>query len=433
MNKTATGLLLSGVLLTGCARRPEIPVREFFRNPESSAYRLSPKGAQISFLKPSGKSHRLNIFIRPVSGGEGKRVTTEDDRDVWPYYFWKDEDHIVYFVHRPDDSQAQFHVCCLNLKASENQVQDRTPPGFSDIIDELRDVPDKVLVNVAGNACLLNILKGQGQTELVERNPGDVQQWISDPSGNVLAAIAGDNVNLRLLTRPEPHGEFNPVLKMNFRESISPRAYGFDEGERPTQFHFVSGITVLLRAEERKKVFYALSNMRGEKCRDKFALVKIDPVTGQEIEESYSNPDFDVSDIEVSRKGHVICAKFETWRNERKCLDHPTELLYHRLEEHFPNDDVQITAYDNEETKLIVKRSSDQNPGEYYLFEPETGDLKKLGEYAPQLQGHLAPTKPICFISRDKRTINGYLTLPVGRMRTNLPLVVVPHRSEERR
>jgi dipeptidyl aminopeptidase/acylaminoacyl peptidase len=43
------------------------------------------------------------------------------------------------------------------------------------------------------------------------------------------------------------------------------------------------------------------------------------------------------------------------------------------------------------------------------------------------LKGHLAPIEPICFVSRDHRVINGYLTLPLDRKRTNLPLIVVPH------
>lgn len=424
MNDTWRVIFLAGTLLAGCSRRSEIPVREFFKNPDSCAYRLSPNGTQISFLKPSGKSHRLNIFIKPTAGGEAKCVTSEEDRNIAPYYFWKDEDHIVYFVDLVADTNCEWHIRCIDLKANDNPVQDRTPGGFRDIINELRGVPDKILIDVAGNVYRLNILNGE--TELVEQNPGDVQQWIPDQSGDIRAAIVRDGVNLCLQTREAAHAAFHRVLDMDFRESISPKSYDFDETETNTQF--LNGSPALLSVSPKgPTVLYALSNIRGEKCRDKTALVKIDAKTGQEIAECYANPDFDVSDIEVSGKRGVICAKFMTWRNDRKCLDDSTESLYRRLGQHFPNDEVQIKAYDDAEANLVVQRSSDQNPGEFYLFKPKTGHLEKLGDYAPQLKGHLARIQPISFVSRYKRTINGYLTLPLGRKSRSLPLIVVPH------
>lgn len=439
MNKTGIALLLSGALLLGCVRHPEIPVREFFKNPDSCAYLLSPSGKQISFLKPAGKSGRLNLFVQLIAGGEAKCVTSEEDRDVWAKYFWKDDDHIVYFIHLVGDCTGEWHIKCLDLKSNGNQAQDRTPPGFSTIIDQLPRIPDKILIGVGGNACRLNILSGQ--IELCETNPGDVVQWITDQNGDIRAAIAGDSVNLRLLSRPSPQGKFTTILNMDFRESIFPISYNFGEGEQLVPFRFVSGtaapafLSALAKKEApankevqaKEERLYALSNMNGGKCRDKFALVQIDPETGSEKEESYANPDFDVNDIEVSRNRGVVSAKFSTWRNERYCLDDATKSIYDQLERHFRNDDVAIVAYSDDETEVIVERSSDQNPGESYLFKPGTGDLKKLGEYAPQLKGHLAPIEPICFISRDRRTINGYLTLPLGFKHTNLPLVVVPH------
>ena len=49
---------------------PKIPVRDFFRNPESRGYLLSPDGKSISTLGPW--ESRMNIWIRPAGGGEAK-------------------------------------------------------------------------------------------------------------------------------------------------------------------------------------------------------------------------------------------------------------------------------------------------------------------------------------------------------------------------
>ena len=59
---------------------PKIPVRDFFRNPVSRGYDISPDGQTISFLQPW--ESRLNIFVRPVGGGEARRLTSEKDRDI---------------------------------------------------------------------------------------------------------------------------------------------------------------------------------------------------------------------------------------------------------------------------------------------------------------------------------------------------------------
>jgi hypothetical protein len=65
---------------------PKIPLRDFFKNPVSRGYDLSPDGQTLSFLQPW--ESRMNIFIRPTAGGEAKRLTNEKDRDI-RNYAWK--------------------------------------------------------------------------------------------------------------------------------------------------------------------------------------------------------------------------------------------------------------------------------------------------------------------------------------------------------
>ena len=65
---------------------PIIPLRDFFQNPETTGYQLSPSGALIGFLKPV--DNRLNIWVQPKSGGEAKQITDVKDRDIRGF-FWK--------------------------------------------------------------------------------------------------------------------------------------------------------------------------------------------------------------------------------------------------------------------------------------------------------------------------------------------------------
>src|ERR1700759_5095336 len=72
---------------------PNIPLRDFFRNPETTGYQLSPSGELIGFLKPV--DNRLNIFVQPKSGGEAKQITWVKDRDIRGF-FWKGDKYLLY-------------------------------------------------------------------------------------------------------------------------------------------------------------------------------------------------------------------------------------------------------------------------------------------------------------------------------------------------
>src|SRR4029077_12433394 len=72
---------------------PKIPLRDFFKNPESRGYLLSPDGKTLSYLAPW--ETRMSIWVKPTAGGESKRVSSEKDRDIREY-FWKGNDFLVY-------------------------------------------------------------------------------------------------------------------------------------------------------------------------------------------------------------------------------------------------------------------------------------------------------------------------------------------------
>jgi hypothetical protein len=83
----------SATAKTNAALPPKIPLRDFFKNPVSRGYDLSPDGKMLSFLQPW--ESRMNIFVRPTAGGEAKRLTSEKDRDIRSYV-WKGNGLVVY-------------------------------------------------------------------------------------------------------------------------------------------------------------------------------------------------------------------------------------------------------------------------------------------------------------------------------------------------
>jgi dipeptidyl aminopeptidase/acylaminoacyl peptidase len=381
---------------------PKIPLRDFFKNPVSRGYDLSPDGQTLSFLQPW--ESRMNIFIRPTAGGEAKRLTNEKDRDI-RNYAWKGNNFVVYAM--DDKGDENFHQKRVDLKSGE--VKDLTPfPKVrSEIIDDLADVSETdILITLNKrnpeifDAFRLNV--GTGEMKMVAQNPGKVDRWITDHAGVIRAATQTDGVNASLLTRPDEKTPFKTVLTTNFREAVNPQFYTFDN-----------------------KNLYATSNIG----RDKAAVVAIDPSNGKELEKLYENPDVDVAALAYSKKRKVVTfAAFDTWKTERKFFDKQSEAMYKTLAEKLPGYEVEVVANDKAEDKFIVMASNDRSPGSRNLFDAKTGTLTKLVDVAPWLkESELAPMKPIEYKSRDGLTIHAYLTLPLGREAKNLPVVINPH------
>src|SRR5438874_435326 len=336
---------------------PKIPVRDFFRNPVSRGYDLSPDGQTISFLQPW--ESRLNIFVRPVGGGEARRLTSEKDRDIQEY-FWKGNDFVIYGM--DDRGDENFHLKRVKVKSGE--VKDLTPfPKVrSELVDDLEDVSENEILFRMNkrdpkvfDAFRLNV--PTGEMKLVAQNPGNIDRYITDHAGKIRAAVTTDGVNTSLLTRPDETAPFKTVLTTNFREQCAPQFYTFDN-----------------------KAIYASSNIG----RDKSAIVVIDPETAKETQLVYENPEVDVDSLAFSKKRKVLTlASFDTWKLERHFFDPETESIYKTLSDKLPGYEIDVAAHDKAEEKFIVVANNDRTPGSRYLFDKKSGQLTKLVDVAP--------------------------------------------------
>ena len=378
-----------------------IPVRDFFRHPERSNFRISPDGKTLAFLQPYER--RMNIYVQPIAGGEPKRLTNETARDI-PDHFWKGPDRLVYVKDFGGDEN--FHVVAVNKDGSG--LKDLTPfDGVrAEIIDQLRDFPDELLVGLnkrnkeVFDAYRLDLKTGE--LELIAENPGNITSWLADHAGNIRGAQTTDGVNTSFLYRDGASGPFRTVLTTSFRDSFSPLFFTFDN-----------------------KSLYAASNLG----RDKQAIVLVDPATTKEQKVLFEHPDVDVDGLSFSRKRKVLTTiSYVTWKPQRKFLDAETEKLYAALEKQLPGYEFGIQSTTDDEDRFVVAAYNDRTPGARYLYDSGADKLTKLGDIAPWLsETKMARMKPIEYKSRDGLTINGYITLPNGKEPKNLPVIVNPH------
>ena len=410
---TVFALIMTSVMMvygqsesqSGMTKVKQIPLEDFFRNPEKSSYQISPNGEYFSFMAPY--ENRMNIFIQKRGESEAVQLTRETDRDI-AGYFWPNNEQILFV--KDDGGNENYKLFGVNIDGSN-------PVCFTDfenvrtqIIDDLPDIPNEVIIGMnkrnpqVFDPYRLNI--GNGEMEMLAENPGNIQGWMFDHNGKLRVAFAiVDGVNTSILYRETEQDEWKDVLTTSFKESMSPEFFTFDN-----------------------KNVIAASNLG----RDKSAVVEFDIANGKEVKVLYENKDYDVSGVSFSRKRKVITtASYTSWKREQHFFDKETEKLYKRLEKDLGDNEIAITGMNKDETVYIIRTYSDRSLGAYYIYDQNTDKLDKIVDVSPWIdENEMAHVTPIEYKTRDGLTIHGYLTLPKGvTMKTarNLPVVINPH------
>ena len=383
-------------------------VRDFFRKPERSRFRLSPDGKHLAYVARA--SGRLNVFVQGLDAngapeGTATALTNESARDVSDF-FWKGNAHIVYVKDFGGDEN--FHVLSVPIDPTAGAGKDLTPfDGVrAEIVDDLKDDDQHLLLSHnKRDKTVFDVFRvdvATGDAKLVAENPGNIVGWVTDHAGKLRAAVSSDGVDSSLLYRDTEGQPFRTLLTTNFKEAVEPFFFTFDN----------------------QRLF--VNSNRG---RDKKAIFEFDPKTAKEGKLIYANPDVDAYGLEFSRKRKVLTeVVYSDWKAQRKVVDPVTAAIYADLAKQLPGYDVGLQNATKDETRFIVAAYNDRTQGARYVYDARRKTLSKLGDIQPWLaEADMAVMKPIQYKARDGLVINGYLTLPVGVEAKNLPVVVNPH------
>ncbi|MDG1689322.1 MAG: S9 family peptidase [Flavobacteriales bacterium] len=383
----------------------QIPLEDFFKNPEKSSYQISPDGSFYSFMAPY--KNRMNIFIQKIGDSSATQLTFEEARDI-AGYFWPNNEQIVFLKDEAGDEN--FHLFGVNIDGSN-------PIGFTDfkgvraqIIDDLPDQKDFVVIGLnkrnkqVFDPYRLNLKTGE--ISMLAENPGNIQGWMFDHDGKLRIATAiVDGVNQSILYRENEEDEFKTIITTNFKEGFNPQFFTFDN-----------------------KNIIGSSNLG----RDKSVIVEFDPITAKEVKVLYANDEYDVNGVGYSRKRKVITAAyFESWKSERHYFDSTSKATFEKIQKQLEGYEIGITGVNKDENILILRTYSDKSLGAYYIYNSGDDKMEKIVDVSPWIdENEMSNQLPIDYQSRDGLKINGYLTLPKGynmENAKNLPVVINPH------
>lgn len=409
-------LMASAVLaLQGDAETPPpLLDRElFFGAPRISGAQLSPDGQWMCFIKAYKGVH--NIWLKPAKQPfEVARPVTDSQHPV-PSCFWsRDSDYLLYEQDKGGDEM--YHI--WRVKLADIHKGEHTLPPAMDLtpLEGVRTVIYTLPKNQPGTIILgLNLRDSgihdpyrvditTGKRELVRENREQIGSWIFDQDGELrlaMRSLPGGGVEL---LRVEPEG-FTRIAAVTAEEELT-----------------------LLECSDDNNSCYVVSNAGRE--IDLLRLMLLDLETGK-MEFVEQDPEGEVDFGTAAFHPVSDTLQFTSYLGDRLRVYPKTEeaaRLWKGLRKTLPDGEITFISIADDLSLLLVKASSDIDPGSIYLYEPENGKSSLLYRVRPGLPTKsLAQMQPLSFKARDGMTIYGYLTLPRGVEPKNLPLVMYIH------
>jgi len=378
----------------------EIPlytVYDFFGMQVAWGFSLSADGENLLFLAPYNGI--LNIFRRNISTGYEEQLTFERSRPITNYFLVGNE--VLYIQDNQGDEI--FQIFRVNNDGTTTNLTPFPNVRAFPISGEIYNNEEIfIAMNMENpqhlNIYRLNVFTGE-YTRVLDQF---VDGLLMDNDGVIRVITRVYGVNVDVFHRYTNEDDFELVVQWHTDESAQMVAFG-----------------------ENSNYAYAISNIG----RNTSALVRINPSTGEELEVLFSRFDVDVAGVSFTRAGtlgqvayitdrirwHFFCSEAEAFANEVSALFDANYII-------------SISSVSEDFRRAIVTISSDISRGGIYLVDVTTKTTEQLVCRNRNINPtHMAPMRHISYVARDGRTIQGYLTLPVGVEATNLPLVVIPH------
>lgn len=262
-----------------------------------------------------------------------------------------------------------------------------------------------------------------GKVTQIERPGREVVNYMSDGRGNVRIMTTASVAESGYLRGVDSH-YYRRVGEKDWRKLGSYTADRTNGGRG-------SGI-VPVGVDAGTDSVYVLQPLDG-----RYALYRIALDGSLRSELVFASSEVDVDDVvRVGRAGRVIGARYVTERRQVKYFDPEYENIHAMIERALPDLPlIDFMSASADEQMVIVRASSDVDPGRWYVFDRSRKALNEVTAARPALKGKkLSPVRAIKFPASDGIEIPGYLTLPPGVSEAkNLPAIVMPHGGPEAR
>jgi dipeptidyl aminopeptidase/acylaminoacyl peptidase len=402
-------LFLASLLLLSMAaavQAVEVPLGDFFKDPEFTSVSLSPSGEYITVSVPQGDRTVLAAFrvadmklVGKWDYGEKKHI----DR-----VRWVNDERFFMFVSRKvgrfDARVGTPDVYASNVDGTKRA--DIPNGGFYQIVDMLWDDPKHILVARSIDSAYLSRMNVyDGEVRTVATAPIRFGTFVLDHDGEVRYAVGQEENNDSVTLRR--NGDSWVTLHRSEMGGSTRMPMGFDA--------------------DNKRVIFQVSD-KGEPAR----TVLSDPSADGAADALLSaNPNVEATGwLSSSDERHLLAISYLDGTPAYNFVnkDHPESKVYAGLINAFPDHAVSFGGISRDGRYILMRAYSDVDPGSYYLFDRQTGQAKFLLSAMEWIKPEqMSTVEPITVIARDGTKLHGYITIPRFSEGKNLPLILHPH------
>jgi len=407
---------------------------------------LSPDGSKISFIAP-GQGRSNVLYVASTAGGAPTRVAQMDGQpEIFNWCDFVSNERVACQIYAmvdyesslvPTTRMVSFDIDgsdakVLGLRDSDYAKYQRT--GGGSIVDWLDGTGEDVLLSWyvfpeayrAGTRfakkeeglAVYKFNTRTGKTTTIEKPNKQADTYLSDGDGNIrIMGVSGSR---------GATGYAGRTIDWKYRKTgdnnwLSLGSYNFltRQGFYPQKIDPGSD-----------RVF----GLENSGDRDKLVSLSLDGSMTKEL--IYEHPKYDARGIKtLGYGGRPIGIAYADDRSRIKYTDPKLEKLASALEKALPSlPSIGFSDASSDESKLLLRASSDTDAGRYYIFDQSSKQLNELMLVRPDLENKaLANVKSVSFPSRDGTSIPAYLTIPAGSTGKNLPAIVMPHGGPEAR
>lgn len=381
-----------------------IPREILFGNPARSGVQLSPDGRWLSYR--AELDGVLNIWIRPIEGGDARPVTRSTDRPIANYDWAMNSEQILYTQDANGDENT--HVFAVGLDGGE--ARDLTPHEnvAASIVDRNHRRPDTILVRMnARNPALMDIHQVDtrtGETELVFENDQGFTAMLPDDDGVIRGRVRMLPDGGQLIeVRDAAEAPWYELRRVSMEDGLTTGPAGFS----------LDGRTMFL--------FESIG-------RNTAALVAVEPKRGGSNESRviFADDKADVSDIMAHPTTHVIEAAASTYLKKEWSVLDPSIAEDMRELEQLDRGSFEVLSRTLNDRLWIVAYWNDAGPVRYWLWRRDDRTGEFLFSSRPELESQpLVPMSALEITARDGLVLPAYLSHPRGSK--PFPMVLLVH------
>jgi pimeloyl-ACP methyl ester carboxylesterase len=418
------------------AAQPRIPVEDFARSPDISGAKLAPDGKFMGYLF----THDGRTEVGFLDLATGKARYYNPGRSVvgsnlqMADFAWVSNERVI--VQTTAFGQWMAGLAAVN-RNTDGWLGLTGAPRWDSIKTSSSVLQAYEIIYASGqdpkNVLLLDRNTAYGEQVLypdvltmdtttggyrqILKNPGKVIHWLADWDGAVRFGLVWDGKFSHLIYRETPTAPWRDMP---------------DQGNSNLERSFVG-------LDQTGRIIHLAQ--AGQKGR--WALFPLDLLNKQMGEAIFAHDEYDVLPPEYrptyagvplaaavySPQTHALLGVHYVTEGPRQTWFDPAMTdLQRQIDALHPDLSNMIVSMDRAASRLLVLSWSAREPGYYSLVDLASQKISAVGRRMPWIKPEqMAEMYPIECKARDGLPLHGYLTLPPGDEKKNLPLVMLVH------